>query len=124
MKYSKALNDIYYNLDRGFIYGTWQEDLRFPGYWKVLSKEINRKGKPIIYWNNYGSSAEDFTKKDLHWLITVLFKTTPEQFINQYECVSRYDYYHAIHNGVSYENVDNGYTGAFYNKGIIESQTI
>ena len=118
MAYSKALNDIFYNLDRGFIYATWQQDLRFPGYWSVLRKEIGRNLKPIIEWNHYGSSAERFTKKDLHWIITVLFKMTPEQFTKQFECVSRYDYYHAIHNGECFENVDNGYSGPFYNMGV------
>lgn len=62
MAYSKALNEIFYNLDRGFIYATWQQDLRFPGYWAVLRKEIGHNFKPIIEWNHYGSSAERFTK--------------------------------------------------------------
>ena len=115
--YSNAINEIYSNLDNDMIYATWHEDYRFPMYWGVLKKDLSRSGKPILAWNNYGSSAEDFTRQDLKWLIETIFKTTPEQFIKQYECVSRFDYNHCIHNGKDYSKVDNGYKAAFYNMG-------
>lgn len=117
MKYSKTINEVYDNLNNGFIYATWQEDLRFPGYWAVMWKVTGNNFKPYIYWNNYGSSHEPFTKHYVKWLIEEIFRTTPEQFTKKYECVSEYDYYHAIHNGKDYSKVDNGYKAAFYNMG-------
>ena len=118
MKYSSVLNEIYNNLNAGKAYATWIENVRFPMYWTVLQKITGRNGKQLIEWRNAGSSCNGFTKKDLAWILETIFMTTPEQFKKQYLCISQYDREHSIYNGVSYENVDNGYTGAFYNMGV------
>lgn len=115
MKYSSVFNEIYNNLNDGKVYATWIENVRFPMYWTVLQKITGRNGKELIEWRNAGSSCNGFTKKDLAWILETIFETTPEQFTARYECITEYERSHAIHGGVSYENVDNGYTGTFYN---------
>lgn len=115
MKYSSTLNEIFDNLNNGYIYATWTENVRFPMYWIRLEKVTGRNGKPLIYWNAAGSSHNGFTRSELKWIIETIFRTTPEQFKQRYLCVSRYDREHSIYNGVSYENVDNGYINEFYN---------
>lgn len=115
MKYSKALYEIMDNIKAGKKYCTWYENMRFPMYSTNLSY-----GNGLISWTHYGSSANKATLKDLHFVITKLFRMTEEEFVNRFECVSDYEYYHAIHNGICYENVDNGYSGTFENIGAYE----
>lgn len=79
MKYSKELNEIYESINNGIKYGEDLENVRFPIFWEVLSAN-----KYYIFWRNYGSSANKNTKKNLLWIITNIFNTTPEQFINDY----------------------------------------
>ena len=118
MKYSATLNEIFDNLNNGYIYATWAENVRFPMYWTRLEKVTGRNGKPLIYWNAAGSSHDGFTRSELKWVIETIFRTTPEQFVKQHDCITEYERVHAIHNGVSCENVDNGYSGEFYNMGV------
>lgn len=37
-----------------------------------------------IGWNHYGSSANKCTLKELKWIITKIFDTTPEEFEDRY----------------------------------------
>lgn len=90
MKYSDALNRIHHNLMNGEQYGYLfplrddYPDERLAGkdwFWKVLEKHDR---KNLICWTHYGSSANKATKADLHWIITVIFDMTPEQFEQKY----------------------------------------
>ena len=46
MKYSATLNEIFDNLNNGYIYATWTDNVRFPMYWTRLEKVTGRNGKP------------------------------------------------------------------------------
>lgn len=85
----KALDTIYNNLKNGMIYATYLDYVRFPCWWYVISYDSIKK---LFCWRNAGSSANKATKKDLLWIITVIFKTTPIEFINTYSCVTREEY--------------------------------
>ena len=77
----KAIDVIYKNLMENKYYGYVVTNVRFPYFHLSLYK-----GKKFFYWNHYGSSANKATKKNLKWIIEVIFKMTPEEFINHYEC--------------------------------------
>lgn len=48
-------------------------------FWDVLSAD-----KYYIYWRHYGSSANKLSLQNLKWILTEIFKTTPEQFLFDY----------------------------------------
>ena len=75
------LHVIYNNLQQGKVYGYNFTNVRFPYFIIVLCKN----GR-FICWSNYGSSANKNTIKELEWIITVIFKCTPEEFVAKYEC--------------------------------------
>ena len=77
---------IYKNLMNGMTYGYVIKNVRFPYFHNALYKGRSIATKKFFIWNNYGSSANKATKKDLKWIIEVIFKMTPEEFINHYEC--------------------------------------
>ena len=77
----KAIDIIYKNLMEGKYYGYVVKNVRFPYFHLSLYKR-----NKFFYWSNYGSSANDANKKELAWIIEVIFKMTPEEFINKYEC--------------------------------------
>lgn len=77
-----ALNKIYSDLQDGYYYG---EDLiegfTYPFFWEVLSVDPQHRW---IHWRNFGSSANDNTIEDLSWVMEVIFKTTPTEFLDKY----------------------------------------
>lgn len=79
MKYSKALNEIYENINAGNSYGKDFLNVRYPFFDTALSAN-----KQYIYWRHYGSSANKNTRKELYWIITVIFRMSPEQFLQEY----------------------------------------
>lgn len=80
MKYSDALKRIYKNINAGKNYGYNVVNVQYPYFSDVLYK--TRAG--FIGWTHYGSSANKNTLNDLYWIITVIFKTTPDDFEKAY----------------------------------------
>ena len=81
-----VLNRIYNNLiDGGRYTKTYQfswdvcGDGSTEGEYPVLSYFAGR-----IYYEHFGSSAIKATRKELSWLLSVIFKLTPEQFEREY----------------------------------------
>lgn len=85
-----ALKLIYDKLKQGVVFGKI-DPLRLGGtvFWEVLSAD-----KSYIYWRNYGSSANKISLQNLKWILTDIFKTTPEQFLFDY---TTYDEWKRIH---------------------------
>lgn len=86
------LNTIYDNLMNGMKYGyvVKGKNIRYPYWHEVLGKHWC---KPYFFWNNYGSSANRANKKELKFIIEVIFKMTPEEFVKKYECRKAGDYH-------------------------------
>ena len=83
-----ALLKIMHNLKQGRSYGQFRywnyydnRYMPFPMFWWNLTFD---KYANVIRWNNAGSSANKATLKELEWIITVIFKTTPIQFLHDY----------------------------------------
>lgn len=77
MNNKEALRKIYYNINKGQMYGKQKNW----GFDTNLSLTYNNN----IYWCNYGSSCNKNTLKDLDWIIRTIFKTTPTQFLKDYQ---------------------------------------
>lgn len=80
MKYSDALKRIYKNINAGKNYGYNVVNVQYPYFSDVLYLTTQNN----IGWTHYGSSANKNTLNDLYWIITVIFKTTPEDFEKAY----------------------------------------
>lgn len=81
------LKQIYWNLHNGIVYGKYITDVKYPYFDECL---YLHPWQNCICWHNYGSSANNDTEKDLLWIITTIFETTPEQFIKDYTCEHRF----------------------------------
>lgn len=85
-----ALKDIYNNINSGKRYARLitgnNPFMPEPFYYTVLEVITGRKGK-LIHWAHYGSSCEGNTLKELRWVLAVIFKLTPEEFINMYTLI-------------------------------------
>ena len=82
-----ALHYIMDCLNAGFTFGkdcVWDyyknEPFPFPYFDRVLY--ITSQGN--IGWRHFGSSANSKSLKSLYWIITVIFKLTPETFLEKY----------------------------------------
>jgi hypothetical protein len=89
MKYEKELKELAHNLRMGVRYCELlpkvciQDDL-----WRtVLCYGYGNNGGEFWFWNNYGSSAETATLKDLDWLLKTIFELTPAEFMNKYKAI-------------------------------------
>lgn len=89
MNNKQALDAIYNNLKNGMIYATWIEYVRFPFYWWNLEYDYIAK---VFRWRNAGESANKATKKELLWIITVIFRMCPVDFIEKYDCLTVSEY--------------------------------
>lgn len=76
-----ALHTIMKELRTGKVYGKTCEGRIKPYFWFVMYKDGN-----LIHWRHFGESSNRCNLKDLKWIIKVIFKTTPEKFIEEYEC--------------------------------------
>ena len=56
-------------------------------FWDVLCLSPT---KQYIRWRNYGSSANKNTTKDLAWILSEIFKMTPEKFMAKYTTYAEY----------------------------------
>lgn len=73
MKYTREkINEIYNNLKAGYSYSNGFSGMYYyNGY---------------IHWNNFGSSAIKDSKKELKWLLEVIFDdVTPDDFEKKYK---------------------------------------
>lgn len=82
----QALKLIYSMLLAGESFGKIDE-FRLGGtyFWDVLSAD-----ETYIYWRHYGSSANKTSLTNLKWIMTNIFKMTPEQFLVNYTTYSEW----------------------------------
>lgn len=87
-KEREVLRDIMRDLKDGYSFGkdcTWSyyrnAPLDYPYFGTALFLSADRK---YIHWQHFGSSANKATLKDLLWIITVIFETTPSGFLREY----------------------------------------
>ena len=89
MAYSAALNRIYDSLKKGESSGEichYRDD--YPGglggkeyyHCKLSYSEMYK----LFRWTHFGSSANSATKRDLNWIIRMIFNVTPEEFERRY----------------------------------------
>jgi hypothetical protein len=84
-----ALEKIYEMLQNGESFGeVLPHRLGGTFFWDVLS--VSPVGKKYIRWRHYGSSANKNTKKDLAWILSEIFKMTPEEFMSKYTTYAEY----------------------------------
>ena len=84
-----ALKKIYNNLIEGKIYGQMYTHVRYPFF--NVNIYITQDGN--IGFSHYGSSAKEKTIESLEWILTIIFKCSPCEFIKNYECRNaRYKY--------------------------------
>lgn len=77
---------IYDKLRAGEIFGKIDEHNQGGTYfWDVL-----RADNEYIYWTHAGSSANKLSFQNLKWILTTIFKTTPEQFLFDYTTYSEW----------------------------------
>lgn len=85
----KALEEIYYNLEDGKEYGYYYDPsnpvIEEKLFWWVLCGYWSN-GKHYIGWRNFGQSANKFNKRELRWVLQIIFKMTPSEFIEAYDC--------------------------------------
>ena len=79
-----AFEEIFQNLKEGKRYAEFLSNVRFPCHYTVLFFD---KSKKLFCWRNYGSSANKATKAELRWILKVIFKLSPEEFIKKYDCI-------------------------------------
>lgn len=77
-----ALHTIIRNLRAGKMFGKAKHG-RVCDYfeWNMV------KDGPFIQYRNYGQSAIRCNLEELSWLIKVIFRTTPEKFLAEHECI-------------------------------------
>ena len=94
MSERKALSEIFNNIQNGVVYGKDREFMgngekyEYPFFDKCVYKTVYNN----IGWTHFGSSANPMTEKDLLWIITVIFSTTPSKFLAEYipHTISKY----------------------------------
>ena len=81
-----ALKLIYKELLAGESFGKIDKHSLWVTYfWTVLFAD-----EKYIRWCHYGSSANKTNLKNLNWILTEIFKTTPEQFLYDYTTYSEW----------------------------------
>lgn len=88
-----ALDKIYTELKSGTVFGDICHH-RMGGtyFWHVLwieRSEIN-PGKRYICWRHAGQSANLVSKKNLKWILEVIFKMSPAEFLFRYTNYEEY----------------------------------
>lgn len=82
-----ALHKIMNDLNAGFTFGrdcTWNYYENKPLHYPYFHHNLYITPRGNIGWNCSGSSANKKTLEDLHWVITVIFRETPETFLEKY----------------------------------------
>ena len=80
---SAALKAIYKNINDGKRYGYDMTNVTYPVFSSVLFIRESY-GKKYIMWRHAGESANKNTLTDLNWIITVIFKMSPSEFLQRY----------------------------------------
>lgn len=89
-----GLKFIYQKILDGEIFGKIDQHNQGGTYfWDVLS--ANRQ---YIYWKHYGSSANKTSLQNLKWILTEIFKMTPEQFLFNYTTYNEWKKIDACYN--------------------------
>lgn len=76
-----ALEYIFNSLQTGYVFGRQIDYVKYPYFNYNLYLTYGN----FIGWEHYGSSAVKNNLEELEWLIDVIFKMTPEEFIKTYE---------------------------------------
>lgn len=76
----EILRDILRDVKNGYSYGKDYTYVPYPYFGAALY--LTPFGN--VGYTHYGSSAIKPTLKDLEWLITTIFRTTPEGFLRDY----------------------------------------
>ena len=85
MSRKEALQEIRKNLLDGKRYARWFDyGVKYP-FWDV--KLYYNRIKKLWCWQNYGSSANKATLRELEWIITVIFKMSPAEFVKTYTVI-------------------------------------
>lgn len=76
-----ALDLIYEGIKKGTVYGKIEEH-RLGGtyFWDVLGKSLSGN----IWWRHAGSSCNKMSKKELAWILSVIFEMSPAEFLAQH----------------------------------------
>ena len=81
------LRDILRDVKAGYRYGkdyTWNYYENKPYRYPYFGSALYLTPSGNIGYEHFGSSAIKATLRDLEWLITVIFKTTPSGFLRDY----------------------------------------
>lgn len=83
---NRILRELMDNLMTGLNYGKDYDsgnfkECRYPYFHTNLCIDWKHQ---YIHYNHYGSSARKVSLKDLHWIIRVIFKMKPSEFIAEY----------------------------------------
>jgi hypothetical protein len=84
------LREIARNLKAGRVYGIYRNSSSGQYWERVLGYDYGMSGgreRPMWFWCHYGSSANRATLRDLAWLLRVIFKLTPGEFVARYAMV-------------------------------------
>lgn len=77
-----ALHTIMNELKSGKMFGKTEHGTVSDYFrWNVI------KSGTFIRYRNFGQSSVGCNLKDLAWVIEVIFRTTPEKFLEKYECI-------------------------------------
>lgn len=82
-----ALHYIMNSIKAGYSFGkdcTWNYYSNKPIAYPYFSGCLYMTFQGSIGWTHYGSSANKCTLKDLLWIITTIFDTTPSDFLEIY----------------------------------------
>ena len=75
-----ALCELFDSLKAGAVYGHQVNNVPSPFFWPNLWISTG-----FINWSSAGSSANRVTMHDLAFVVFVIFKTTPREFMSKYE---------------------------------------
>ena len=75
-----ALRELFDSLKAGAVYGHQVNNVPCPFFWENIGIHAG-----WIKWNHYGASANRVTMHDLAFVVFVIFKTTPREFMSKYE---------------------------------------
>ena len=81
-----ALHTIMNELKSGKMFGKTEHGTALDYFrWNVI------KSGTFIRYRNFGQSSVGCNLKDLAWVIEVIFRTTPEKFLEKYECIDSWE---------------------------------